>query len=55
MGGIIGGDTDLDAVSNHNFDSMFFHSSGQYTPYDNIIITLDFHRTAPQDFRNRAF
>jgi hypothetical protein len=54
VGGIIGGDADLDAVSNHNLDSVFFHSSGQHTPYSDVIVTLDFHIASTQDFGNRT-
>ncbi len=49
MGCIIGGDADLDPVSDHHLDPMFFHSARKHTPYRDVVITLYFHGTATKD------
>jgi len=55
VGGVIGGYADLDPIADHDLDSVFFHSSGQYTPYSDVIVTLDFHIASTQDSGNRTF
>ena len=52
MGGVIRGYADLDSIADHDLDSVFFHSSGQHTPYSDVIVTLDFHIASTQDFGN---
>lgn len=46
MGCVVRGDAYLNLVSNHHFNSVFFHPSGKYTPYGDIVLTLNFHGAA---------
>jgi hypothetical protein len=49
VGGVIRGNAYLDAVSNHHLDAVLFHAAGKAPADGHVIITLDFHNTAPQD------
>jgi len=55
MGGIVRGDADLDPVSHHDFDAVLFHAPGKYTPYGNVVVTLDFHCAAAQNTGDYTF
>ena len=43
MGRIVGRDTYLYPVSNHDLNAVFLHPSGEHTPYGDVVITLNFH------------
>ena len=49
VGCIVRRDADLNAVSNHDLNSVFLHSSRKHTPYGNVVITLDIHGAATQN------
>ncbi len=49
MGGVIRGDTDLDPVSDHDFNPMFFHSSGKHALNHDIVVARYFHGAATQN------
>ena len=50
VGGIIGGNAHLDAIPDHHFDPMLFHSSRKYAPNNDVVVTLDFHGATTEDF-----
>ena len=52
---IIGRNADLHPVSYHNPDTMFFHPSGQNTPYRHVVITFNFHGPTTKDLYNFTF
>lgn len=39
----------LNAVSNHDLNAVFLHSSRKHTPYGDVVIALDTHVAATQD------
>lgn len=49
VGSIVWGDAHLDTISNHDFDPVFFHTSGKDPPDGNVVFTLNFHGPASQD------
>ncbi len=55
MGRIVGGNADLNPVTNHNLDPVLFHPAGKHTPYSEIIVTLDFHGAATEDLGDHPF
>ena len=54
MGGIVGRDADLNLVSDHDLDPVFFHPAGKHAPHGNIVVTLDFHGAATQDLGDNS-
>lgn len=55
MGRIVGGNADLNPVTNHNLDPVLFHPARKHTPYGEIIVTLDFHGAAAEDLGDHTF
>lgn len=55
MGCVVGRYADLNLVSHHDLDPVFFHPSGKHTPYDHIVFALDFHAAATQDLGDDSF
>ena len=49
MGRIVGRDADLNLVSDHYLDPVFFHPPGKHPPYGNIVVTVDFHAAPAKD------
>ena len=43
MGGIVGGDTDLDPISFDDLDPVLFHPPGENASDDDLIIAFYFH------------
>lgn len=54
MGGIIGGDADLNAVTFYDLNPVLLHAAGENTSDNDLIIAFDFHSPATQYPGNNA-
>lgn len=55
MGGIIGGDADLDPVALHDLDPVFLHTAGKDTSDNHMVFTFDLHCPTPKNPGDHAF
>ena len=55
MGGIIGGDADLNPVIDKNLYPVFLHSPGKHPSDDHVVIAFNLHGSAAQHPGDDAF